>query len=191
MKRYALVFFVLLCGVVWSRAQQVSHQPDSLFSLKVEIKKPSGKLDGKSYALLTVFNHTDEDALLMLGYDGCDFSHTNSFFDLEYIRKNGVRSRGYRGTCFFLDLKKTRYPLIPAHGFYESRIPILWTPRGISETGLMARSGNNAYAKVRAIVRDFKVGFDKGQQKIDIYKTTLYSNWLDVSNEDFSVLEGK
>ena len=186
MKR--IVFIMVVCFLGLHVHSQ--EQSDSLFSLKVEIKKPTGKLDKKSYALLTVYNHTDEDARLMLGYDGCDFSHTNSFFDLEYIRKNGVHSRGYRGTCFFLDFKKSRYPLIPAHGSYESRIPILWTPRGVSETGLMARSGNNAYAKVRAIVRDFEVGFER-EQKIDVYKTTLYSNWLDVSNEDFSVVEGK
>ena len=188
MRPYVLVFLLFLCSVVSSRAQDVLRQ-DSLFSLSIELKKPNGKIDRDAYVLMTVHNKTDKEFSLVKGSNSIYGRQLHSFLYSEVVRKNGESKESFCGTCIFQE--KGKFYKIAPYGVYQGRIPIKRYVHVDEGTGLIPPKQMNTSKKIRAIIKKFTVGYASGNGDRELYQTTLYSNWLDVSNEDFSAIEDK
>ena len=186
MRPCVLVFLLFLCSVVSSRAQDVLRQ-DSLFSLSIELKKPNGKIDRDAYVLMTVHNKMDQDLYMLKGGNGFEYPQLHSFFSVQTVDRANKLETYFCGTCFQLHIKKRYY--LPAHGVYQEKLPIKIYYSGMSATGFLGpKNMNNHYLKVRALIKDFVVG---STVTSDVYMANLTSNWLDISDEDFSEIEEK
>lgn len=187
MKQLIIIFCFLLYGAVQTHAQVKELKDSARFSLFIELKKPNGKIDEDAYILLTIQNRTGEKIGLLHGGNGMIGPQLHSFFFVQELQKNGDIETSYSGTCIYLQRGKSYH--IPDDGKYSEKVPIKFYVSGMYGTGFFSSEQlKSMNSKIRAVIKDFKAG---GLESQTLYTVNLYSNWLDVSHEDFSAIEDK
>lgn len=179
--------FLFLLASLNIHAQEMQLENDSLFSITLELKKPNEKGEGTFHFLLRLYNKLDRAVYLTPGRDGRHSMQTNSFLYGQYITKSGEFITSDVGrTCLIFSYEDSSVYKVPARSFCSVKVPIMIEQVDTTETGLLPSRGTGKYAKVRVMLKDF-VAIDSEIKRI--YKFDLYSNWVDISGEDFSLVE--
>ena len=177
MKRSLFFQLLLLFGAI------VYAQSDTC-SLSLKLIKPDGRVNESAYFEVTFSNNSDLTFVITLPSDASRGPCTNSksFLIPEVVMKNGEVERGNPQGFFYFVYKGEGWLEIPPGESYVLRLPISIANDGY--TGILGLKQVNV-SKVRVILDELFMGAMKGMTSKSIRKT-LYSNWVDVSNEDFS-----
>ena len=177
MKRSLFFQLLLLFGAI------VYAQSDTC-SLSLKLIKPDGIVNESAYFEVTFSNNSDLTFVITRPSDASRGLGMNSksFLIPEVVMKNGEVERGNPQGFFYFVYKGEGWLEIPPGESYVLRLPISIANDGY--TGILGLKQVNV-SKVRVILDELFMGAMKGMTSKSIRKT-LYSNWVDVSNEDFS-----
>lgn len=178
---------ILVCFVCYTSiqllAQEIGRDQDSWYTLTLEIKNPTGWISQLSYFLLTVYNKTDEEVYVFPGCNGNEPPVSHSTLISQLMTCDGEIVTRELDACFFYDQRKTKTLRIGSHSSIKQGIPLKMHLYGMNYIGLLPPKNMNGYQKVRAGIKKFITGQVKGHE---VHVVTLYSNWVDISTENFS-----
>ena len=150
------------------------------FSLKLELVKPTGKVDSTSYFQVTLTNKTDSTFVITNGcrVKGLDCKHT--YLRNEILYKNGEKYLGEKYQSF--EFVKDVILEIPPRGSVSRIIPLFREmfdgilPPNISKL--------QQISKVRLVSEKFAY-VNMGNVQAGLKIIELRSNWLNINGNDF------
>lgn len=154
------------------------YAQNEMFSLSLRLVKPNGIVDAHSYFTVSLTN-LSSDVTFIIGSPS-DASRGNgigatSWLIPEVLFKDGsLVDNGKHGFFYFVMDGKSFLKIAPKQS-YSYDFPISY----ILKMGQL-----NIYKIRMKLDRFITVGFK--EEDSTYWDLTLYSNWLDVSNEDFS-----
>lgn len=173
---------VLIMQVLLLFSGLVYAQSD-MFSLSLRLVKPNGVVDKKAYFEVTLVNKTSDTIFLVSSISDASRgmgANRRSFLIPEVTLKSGETVPNIKQGFFYFD-EQGPLKLLPRKT-YVLRLAISIAEDGY--TGMLSLPQSDV-EKVRVILDQFYTAGLK-KDNMEIYTLTLYSNWLNVSNEDFS-----
>ena len=173
---------ILMMQVLFLFSGFVYAQSD-MFSLSLRLVKPPGFVNEKAYFVVALVNKTSDTTFLVSSISDASRgmgANKRSFLIPEVVLKSGETVRNIEQGFFYFD-DDSDIELLPGKA-HVLRLAISIAEDGY--TGMLSLPQSDV-EKVRVILDQF---YTAGLKKDDmeIYTLTLYSNWLNVSNEDFS-----
>ena len=151
------------------------------FSLKLELVKPTGKIDSTSYFQCTLTNQSDTAVVIHAGEVGTGMP-TVSFFRYEFEKEDGSKRIGSPSNGFlFFDSQNRGKPIMILHPkeSVKMRIPLFIESFDIYN-GVFSRKEENirGVKKIRVRLEKFQY---MNQVAIEFVEDkTLLSNWVEV-----------
>ena len=180
-KCFILQLMLLMCSYVFAQSD--------MLTLSLKLVKPHGIVDDFAYFEITLFNKTLDTTFIVARASDASIgmgSNKNSFLIPEVKLENGqfIKNRE-QGFFYFLYLDKSCLKILPKQT-YVHKLAISIAKDGY--TGMLMKNQTNV-SKVRVRLDKLKLlGEKNGRPETLISDLTLYSNWLDVSNEDFGTV---
>lgn len=176
------VFLVL----IWSISECFAQEN---FSLSLELIKPSGKIDGKSYFLARLKNHNDS-LNMFVAYkkfpEFLPYSYFKAIYDIigepEYTTDRKP----------FFENGDKKYVLIGPSSEYQIKLPLFQTIDAMGGSGLLPLSSKilRKFRRIRIELENFEftpmmVGSHDPRHFYPKKSINLYSNWININGEEF------
>ena len=159
------------------------YAQSDMFSLSLRLVKPNGVVDENAYFEVALVNKTSDTIFLVSSISDASRgmgANIRSFLIPEVTLESGETVQNIEQGFFYFD-EQGPLKLLPGKAYV---LPLAISIAENGYTGMLSLSQSDV-EKVRVILDQFYTAGLKAKN-MEIYTLTLYSNWLDVSNEDFS-----
>lgn len=180
--KHIFIFLVLIWDISSCFAQEN-------FTLSLELVKPSGKIDRKSYFLAKLKNHNDSLSIFV-AYKVFPEYLPSSYFKVVYDKVGESESISERKYFFYNDNKK--YILINPSSEYQVKLPVFEYIDPIGQSGILPISSNTLQTirRIRIKLENFEftpmlVGSHDPKHFYPKKSINLYSNWININEKEF------
>jgi len=149
------------------------------FTVTLRLVKPGGELSEKSYFELTLRNNTENSYLIPSSANGDRETYSSCIAVAEFIQNNNEISIGPRSPIF--SFKNGMRIIKPKQTM--TLLPIDLFSDDVSGALPGKSKKENLFRQIRFRIEQVKLTDFKNR---NFYKKDLYSNWIDISGEDFT-----